>query len=116
MVVRSYLCLTDQRGRGEPALELATAVLGQSRAGKEKQVRMSQLLAPLIRLKRRYIVCQVEVLASRVVESSTGEESERKYSCETGAETALFGKGRKSGGGRDSRPGCCSCWRRDADC
>ena len=37
--VRSYLCLTDQRGRGEPALELATAVLTlkQSKAGQESK-------------------------------------------------------------------------------
>ena len=39
--VRSYLCLTDQRrgGEGEPALELATAVLTlkQSKAGQESK-------------------------------------------------------------------------------
>ena len=74
--VRSYLCLTDQRGRGGACIRAsnssAHSQAKQSRAGKQKQVRMLQL-------RRRYIVCEVELRVAHVTKSSPGQERERKY-------------------------------------
>ena len=70
--VRSYLCLTDQRRGGaciRASNSSAHSRAKQSRAGKQKQVRMLQL-------RRRYIVCEVEVRVAHVTKSSPGQESE----------------------------------------
>ena len=117
--VRSYLCLTDQRGgRGRGGIIAVLRPTGHW-AGKQKQVRerMSQPSTlsthPVEEAGLLVTLCVRwgESGACYRVKSWTAE-SERKYSCERELRLHCLGKAGSLGGRRDSRLGCC--WRRDA--
>ena len=76
--VRSYLCLTDQRGRGGACIRASNSSAQAKQGRKAKASENVAVPSTLIQLRRRYIVCQVEVRVAHVVESSPGQQSERE--------------------------------------
>ena len=78
--VRSYLCLTDQRGRGGACIRASNSNVQAKQGRKAKASENVAVPSTLIQLRRRYIVCQVEVRVAHVVESSPGQQQSERES------------------------------------